>query len=126
MLSQSQKYYIPEPSRWPIFGAVALFFMALGTAMWFNGVSIGPLALAIGLAILAYMLFGWFGTVAAESEGGKFNRQVDISFRWGMSWFIFSEVMFFRCIFRRPVLHAGTVDSMARVGRYHGVPVAGI
>ncbi len=99
MLSQSQKYFIPEPSRWPMFGAIALFCMALGAAMWLNGLGIGPFVLAIGGAILVYMLFGWFGTVAGESEGGQFNRQVDTSFRWGMSWFIFSEVMFFAAFF---------------------------
>ena len=99
MLSQSQKYFVPEPSRWPIFGSFALFFMALGAAMWFNGVGAGPILVVIGLAILAYMLFGWFGTVAIESESGKFNKSVDASFRWGMSWFIFSEVMFFAAFF---------------------------
>ncbi len=46
-----------------------------------------------------YMLFGWFGTVIRESEGGLFNGQVDHSFRWAMSWFIFSEVMFFAAFF---------------------------
>jgi len=45
------------------------------------------------------MLFGWFGAVAHESEGGKYNKQVDSGFRWGMSWFIFSEVMFFAGFF---------------------------
>ena len=37
--------------------------------------------------------------MARESEAGKFNKQVDTSFRWGMSWFIFSEVMFFAVFF---------------------------
>ena len=37
--------------------------------------------------------------MAGESESGKFNKQVDDSFRWGMSWFIFSEVMFFAAFF---------------------------
>ena len=45
------------------------------------------------------MLFGWFGTVIGESEGRLYNQQVDLSFRWGMSWFIFSEVMFFAAFF---------------------------
>jgi cytochrome c oxidase subunit 3 len=45
------------------------------------------------------MLFGWFGTVIRESEGGKYNQQVDRSYRWAMSWFIFSEVMFFAAFF---------------------------
>ncbi len=45
------------------------------------------------------MLFGWFGTVIRESEGGYYNDDVDTSFRMGMGWFIFSEVMFFACFF---------------------------
>jgi len=68
--------------------------------MWMNGAAnVGPWVVAIGFAILVYMMFGWFGTVIRESEGGKFNKQVDLSFRWGMSWFIFSEVMFFAAFF---------------------------
>jgi cytochrome c oxidase subunit 3 len=45
------------------------------------------------------MLVGWFGTVIGESEQGLYNAKVDSSFRWGMSWFIFSEVMFFAVFF---------------------------
>jgi cytochrome c oxidase subunit 3 len=45
------------------------------------------------------MMFGWFGTVIRESEGGMYNEQVEFSFRWGMGWFIFSEVMFFAAFF---------------------------
>jgi cytochrome c oxidase subunit 3 len=45
------------------------------------------------------MLFGWFGTVIRESEDRLYNNKVDLSFRWGMSWFIFSEVMFFAAFF---------------------------
>src|SRR5258707_6489911 len=41
----------------------------------------------------------WFGEVIGESEGGKYVRWEDLSFRWGMSWFIFSEVMFFAGFF---------------------------
>ena len=92
-------YYIPSPSHWPIVGSVALFFMGFGAAFLMNDVGAGPWMLSIGLAILAWMLFGWFGTVARESEGGKYSEQVDVSFRWSMSWFIFSEVMFFAAFF---------------------------
>jgi cytochrome c oxidase subunit 3 len=59
----------------------------------------GTALLLVGAAILIYMMFGWFGTVIRESEAGKFNKQVDLSFRWGMAWFIFSEVMFFAAFF---------------------------
>jgi cytochrome c oxidase subunit III len=99
MSSQAGRYYIPDPSHWPIFGSIALLLMAFGATMWFNLVAAGPWVLAAGLAVLVYMLFGWFGTVVRESEGGRYNRQVDVSFRWGMSWFIFSEVMFFAAFF---------------------------
>jgi cytochrome c oxidase subunit 3 len=99
MLSQSARYYIPEPSRWPIFGSFALLSMALGAASWFNGAGWGKYLLLVGLLILFFMLAGWFSTVAHESEGGTYNKQVDSSFRWAMSWFIFSEVMFFGAFF---------------------------
>jgi cytochrome c oxidase subunit 3 len=97
--TQSSGYYLPAPSHWPVVGSIALFLMALSAVLLFNGASGGWYLLAAGAAVLIYMLFGWFGTVIRESEGGKFNRQVDISFRWGMSWFIFSEVMFFAAFF---------------------------
>ena len=99
MISQSARYFIPDPSRWPIFGSAALLCMASGTALWINGATWGKFVLLGGLCILIYMLFGWFAAVARESEGGKYNQQVDTSFRWGMSWFIFSEAMFFAAFF---------------------------
>ena len=99
MLSQSTRYYVPQPSTWPIFGSIALLLMALGAAAWFNGAGAGKYSVFAGLAVLFYMLAGWFSQVAHESEGGQYNAQVDASFRWGMSWFIFSEVMFFGAFF---------------------------
>ena len=99
MNQETNHYYIPTPSVWPMIGAIAIFFMGFGAAFTVNKLPIGYWMLAIGFCILFYMLFGWFRTVARESEGGKFNKQVDSSFRWGMSWFIFTEVMFFAGFF---------------------------
>jgi cytochrome c oxidase subunit 3 len=73
--------------------------MATGLVAWIHEMTWGPVCLAAGFAVLLYMLFGWFGAVVRESEGGLFNKQVDVSFRWSMSWFIFSEVMFFAAFF---------------------------
>ncbi len=92
-------YYFAPPSKWPVVGSTALFFLAFGGVLLFNSYSMGWISVALGFAILVYMLFGWFGNVIHESEGGLFNRQVDMSFRWAMSWFIFSEVMFFAAFF---------------------------
>jgi cytochrome c oxidase subunit III len=100
MASQTSRYFVPDPSYWPIFGSFALLLMALGAVMWINGMSgVGMATLGVGFALLVVMLFGWFGTVIRESEGGKYNKQVDMGFRWSMSWFIFSEVMFFAAFF---------------------------
>ena len=94
-----EKYFVPEPSRYPIFGSIALLLIASGAVMWLNKVGSGPWTLAIGFAVLIYMLFGWFGQVVRESEGGSYGKNVDASFRWSMGWFIFSEVMFFAAFF---------------------------
>ena len=37
MSSQAGRYYIPDPSHWPIFGSIALLLMAFGATTWFNG-----------------------------------------------------------------------------------------
>lgn len=90
-------YYLPQPSWWPLIGSSGLFFLAIGAATLIQGGS--PVWLGIGASILAIMLIGWFGTVIRENQRGLYGAQVDRSFRWGMAWFIFSEVMFFGAFF---------------------------
>jgi cytochrome c oxidase subunit 3 len=92
-------YSVPQPMPWPIMGSVALFLMALGGVFVMNGAKGGWVSMAAGLVLLVYMMFRWFGDVIRESEGGKYGAWEDLSFRWGMSWFIFSEVMFFAGFF---------------------------
>ncbi len=95
-------YYLPNPSPWPLIGSVGLFSLALGFILTINpavGHGLGPWLMLLGAGIVIYMLFGWFGKVIDESEGGIYNKQVDSSFRLGMAWFIFSEVMFFAIFF---------------------------
>lgn len=100
MDKQENTYYIPHGSHWPIIGAFGLFFFMWGAGHWINGmVTEGRSLLALGAAILVFMLFGWFGEVIRESNRGAFNKQVDTTFRLGMMWFIFSEVMFFGAFF---------------------------
>ena len=95
----SEKYYVPHGSPWPIVGSIALFTTVGGGALWLNHVHAGPWVMTLGLALLAFMFIGWFGTVIRESEGRLYNEAVDRSFRMGMMWFIFSEVMFFAGFF---------------------------
>jgi cytochrome c oxidase subunit III len=91
-------YYVPHGSPWPIRGSVALFAIMLGAVSFFNDWA-GGWAFLPGGILIAYMFFGWFATVIGESEHGTYNDQVDRSFRMGMMWFIFSEVMFFAAFF---------------------------
>ena len=92
-------YFIPEPSRWPIVGTLALFTSFIGGGMMLNGSGFGTFILGLGIGAVIYMFCGWFSDVIGESLAGNYNKQVDVSFRWGMSWFIFSEVMFFAAFF---------------------------
>jgi len=92
-------YFIPEPSRWPIVGTLALFVSFVGAAIMLNGSGFGTFIFGLGIAAVVYMFAGWFTDVIGESLQGVYNNQVDISFRWGMGWFILSEVMFFAAFF---------------------------
>ena len=95
----AEVYYVPSSSIWPLVGSIALLTLATGFVLYLHKMALGPYVLTLGAAILLVMLFGWFGTVISESLSGKYARQVDTSFRWGMVWFIFSEVMFFAGFF---------------------------
>ena len=96
---QAKHYYLPAPSWWPIVGSVAIITLASGFLLKLQNIEAGIYLMIAGALIMAFMLFGWFGAVIHESLAGKFNDQVDVSYRWGMMWFIFSEVMFFAALF---------------------------
>jgi cytochrome c oxidase subunit 3 len=92
-------YYLPAPSHWPIVGSLALLLLAVGATLAIHDLAGGGFLLGAGAATLAAMLLGWFGRVVAESQAGLHDAQVELSYRWGMAWFIFSEVMFFAAFF---------------------------
>jgi cytochrome c oxidase subunit 3 len=96
--TDSSKYYIPHGSYWPILGCVALFSLMFGAVCFLND-WLPAYAFLPGAVLLAVMFFGWFGTVIDENQHGIYNTEVDRSFRMGMMWFIFSEVMFFAAFF---------------------------
>jgi cytochrome c oxidase subunit III len=95
----SEKYYVPHGSGWPIIAATSLFTTVSGAAMMLNESDVGKFVMGFGLLLVAFFFTGWFGAVIKESEGRLYNDAVDRSFRMGMMWFIFSEVMFFAAFF---------------------------
>ena len=96
---KDSSYFIPAPSKWPAVGSVSMILTLFGAAGLVNAVPNSHFVLIAGLIVLVYMFFGWFGQVASESEKGEYGAKVDLSFRWSMGWFIFSEVMFFAAFF---------------------------
>ena len=100
---QQDVYYVPSKSYWPIVAAVVMFITVFGAAHWLNAEpgdsSFGKTVLSVGFVGILLMFFGWFRSVIHESLAGDYNSQVDRSFRMGMMWFIFSEVMFFGAFF---------------------------
>jgi len=99
MSHADERYYVPHDSHWPIVGSIGLLFLMVGVSTWLNGADMGFWVMLGGVAVIVAMMIGWFGTVIGESQGGLYNGQVDKSFRMGMFWFIFSEVMFFCAFF---------------------------
>ena len=98
-MSSSNGYYVPHETKWPFLNTVALIVLFIGLANYMNGYTSGISIMLTGLVLVLIITYGWFSEVVRESESGTYNAQVDISFRWGMVWFIFSEVMFFAAFF---------------------------
>ena len=92
-------YYVPHPSRHPAMAAFGLFFLILGAGQWINGEEWGKYSLFAGLIWFLVVLYQWFSEAIHESESGQFGHKIDLSYRWSMTWFIFSEVMFFGAFF---------------------------
>ncbi|MBS0308051.1 MAG: cytochrome c oxidase subunit 3 [Proteobacteria bacterium] len=92
-------YFVPGPSKWPVLAGASMLLTMAGASGWVNGYSWAPYVNIAGILCLLVVLYNWFGDTIAESEGGKYSKRIDNSFRWSMSWFIFSEVMFFAAFF---------------------------
>jgi cytochrome c oxidase subunit 3 len=98
-MAEHGTYYIPGPSHWPLVASIGVTSTLVGAASWLHVDWYGPYLFFAGLCLVAFMLTGWLGQVIYENQKGRFDLQVDRSFRWGMCWFIFSEVCFFGAFF---------------------------
>ena len=92
-------YFVPDVAKWPIVGSIGLTLLLGGFSSYLNENPIGMPIMLAGLAVVIVMMVGWFREVINESERGDYSSWEDKSFRLGMSWFIFSEVMFFAAFF---------------------------
>ncbi|MCK2183266.1 cytochrome c oxidase subunit 3 [Halomonas getboli] len=92
-------YYVPASSKWPVLASLALGTMMVGTGTLLVFGMGGLPVMVIGLLAVLGVMTLWFRDVIHESRSGLYDAQMDRSFRWGMGWFIFSEVMFFAAFF---------------------------
>jgi cytochrome c oxidase subunit 3 len=103
--STYESYYVPHNSPLPIFASLGLFLTVYGGGSLLNeiqsgsGGNFGTTVFAMGGLIMAVTLFFWFSKVIEENNAKMYSQQMNKSFVWGMSWFIFSEVMFFAAFF---------------------------
>ncbi|MGM0563007.1 MAG: cytochrome c oxidase subunit 3 [Pseudomonadota bacterium] len=94
-----QEYYVAESASVVHWGTAGLAGMLVGFASMLNGSTWGSYLMVAGTALLVVMLFRWFADQIRESQQGLLSAQVDRTYRWGMGWFIFSEIMFFAAFF---------------------------
>ncbi|RLA02250.1 MAG: cytochrome c oxidase subunit 3 [Gammaproteobacteria bacterium] len=96
-MATTEEYYLPKPSHLPAVASLSIFLFTFGVVLWLN--DLGPIVMGVGLLLLMYLFYSWFNTIVGESQAGYYNRQVDITFRQSMAWFITSEVFFFVAFF---------------------------
>lgn len=106
-LNKTDQYYVPDQSIWPIVASASMFVTVIGAANYIqqntgvvnNDGALGGWILLAGIFMIFVMMYGWFSDTVKESLAGLNSPQMDISYRMGMLWFIFSEIMFFGAFF---------------------------
>jgi cytochrome c oxidase subunit 3 len=96
-------YYVPPSGWYPVWVAFGVAMLLGGLGSYLNALKAGAagstLLIYAGGLILTVVLFAWFARVVKENHTGLTGPQLKRSYIWGMSWFIFSEVMFFAAFF---------------------------
>ena len=77
MNEAAPRYYVPHSSPWPIIGSTALFVAAFGAVSFIHQStekvaaegSFGQPIFFTGLALIAFMMFGWFSMSLRNRSG---------------------------------------------------------
>ena len=94
---KNHDYHILPPSIYPFIGSVGTFIMLFGAVLLMK--DSGPWMFLLGLLIVLYTRWGWWGETIAENRAGDHTPVVRIGLRYGFILFIMSEVMFFAAWF---------------------------
>lgn len=92
--SATAPYFVPAPSMSPVIINIGIFLLALGFALKINALG-GVLFLVAGTGVLIFGVLKWVCEMVSESEGGSYHAWEDRSYRIGMGYFIWGELMLF-------------------------------
>ena len=97
-------FHIPAPSIWPPLNCLGAGLTAFGTIghLHFKPAALWNSVLALGLVLLLLGAIQWFRTLIREARARGFinpPKVLDLANRYGMIFFISSEVMFFTAFF---------------------------
>ncbi len=103
-------YHLVRPNVWPLVSSFAAGFFALSMVLYFPGyreaLAAGgtelpfPVLPLLGVLSIMICMFFWWKDVIYESVVEKAHTKIaEVGFRYGMSLFIASEVMFFFAFF---------------------------
>ncbi len=96
---QASHYYVPHSSSRPICMAITFLGTGFGTAAWVNNAFFGKWITLTSILSFLVILYLWFQESISEFRRGLHNNQIEMSYRIGMAWFIFSEIMLFAAFF---------------------------
>jgi len=100
---KEHEFHVLEPSILPIVAAFSVGLLAVGAILFFHHPEffhIGMKGIFIGFALVLYIMWSWWKRVIKEAVEEKAHSKITkTGFRYGMSLFIVSEIMFFMAFF---------------------------
>nr|YP_010596282.1 cytochrome c oxidase subunit III [Tropiometra macrodiscus]WAJ60707.1 cytochrome c oxidase subunit 3 [Tropiometra macrodiscus] len=97
-MNHQHPYHLVDQSPWPIVSSLGVLVSTVGLVLWFNG--FGFFVVFLGLVSLFLVVFFWWRDVIRESTfQGNHTSVVGVGLRFGMVFFITSEVLFFFAFF---------------------------
>jgi len=89
-------FHVLEPSYWPLFIAIGLFFFVTGLAFSMHYIINGYYIILLGLLLLVITAIFWFLDISREAVvKGLHTRVVRKGLKTGFLFFIASEIMLF-------------------------------
>ncbi len=100
MTGQKHLYHLVDPSPWPIVTSGAVFSMLMGTVMYMQAIENGLFVMLFSLiATITSAAIWWRDIIREGTYEGHHTSVVQQGLRYGMIFFIVSEVMFFAAFF---------------------------